>query len=103
MEIKEGTLTKTTATILITDNNEDPYSYGEWYRIDKKVNGEWKELDTINGNSVPEIALPMLEYGKVERNLDWSEIYGQLDKGEYRIVKRPVGVSDEFWVEFTID
>lgn len=101
MTIKEGTLTKTSATVFIEDTNDSPYSYGEWYRIDKKENDDWKELDTIN--SVPEIALPMLEYGHIERNIDWTETYGPLSKGEYRIVKRPVGVDNEIYVEFTID
>ena len=103
MTIKEGTLTKTSATIQITDNNEEPYSYGEWYRIDKKENEQWKELDTIDNQTVPEISLPMLEYGKVERNLEWSDVYGELEQGEYRIVKRPVGENSEIYVEFTIE
>ena len=36
MEIKQGTLTKTGVTIIITDNNVNPYTYGMWFRIDKK-------------------------------------------------------------------
>ena len=102
MTIKEGTLTKTGATVLIKDSNEEPYSYGEWYRIDKKENGKWEELETIDGKTVPEIALPMLEYGDIERTIDWTNIYGELESGEYRIVKRPVGVDTEIYVEFNI-
>ncbi len=44
--------------------------------------------------------------------LDWSYIYGELDKGIYRIVKRvsfasdiPISDNDKFyiWTEFEID
>ena len=31
LQIKEGTLTKEGATIVITDKNDYPYSYGEYY------------------------------------------------------------------------
>ena len=47
MKIKDGTLTKTGATVIITDNNENPYTYGIWFRIDKKIDDEWQELEPI--------------------------------------------------------
>ena len=50
MEIKEGTLTKTGATVVITDKNETPYSYGEWFRIDEKDGDKWKEVEQITDN-----------------------------------------------------
>ena len=47
IKIKEGTLTNTGATIIITDTTDKNYSYGEPYRIDKKENGKWKEAPKV--------------------------------------------------------
>ena len=42
MSIKEGTLTQSSASIIILDNNDTPYAYDEWFRIDRKVNNKWR-------------------------------------------------------------
>ena len=47
IKIKEGTLTNTGATIIITDTTDKNYSYGEPYRIAKKENGKWKEAPKV--------------------------------------------------------
>ena len=47
IEIREGTLTNTGATIIITDTTNKDYSYGEPYRIDKKENGKWREAPRV--------------------------------------------------------
>ena len=47
MSIKENTLTKTGATIIISDISEPKNTYGEWFRIDKKANEFWIELQPV--------------------------------------------------------
>ena len=47
MTIKKGTLTRTGATIIITDVSGKSNIYGDEYRLDKKVNGKWEELEII--------------------------------------------------------
>ena len=89
MEIKEGTLNENSAIIIICDNNEKTYGYGEWFRIDKKENGKWKELKAIKkGPFFTEIAWGVNEDKKLEMQVNWKNIYGTLVKGEYRLVKR---------------
>ena len=87
MTIKKGTLTKTSATIVITDLNENKYSYSDDFKIEEKINGKWKELETMEDfNST----LPLYKVdnnNKLELTINWEDIYGQLKKGEYRIVK----------------
>ena len=46
MSIEDGTLTKTSATIIITDLSNNINVYSEWFRIEKKENNKWKELKT---------------------------------------------------------
>lgn len=108
MEIKRGTLTKTSATVIITDNNENPYSYGMWFRIDKKIDDdEWQELKPI-GTDISiftEAAYVVGKNKKLELNQDWSKYYGTLETGEYRLVKQQYedGSYKYFWVEFSIN
>lgn len=47
MSIKENTLTKTGATIIISDISKPKNTYGEWFRIDKKANEFWIELQPV--------------------------------------------------------
>lgn len=47
IEIDENTITTTSVSIIITDNNEAPYVWGVEFRIQKKVNEEWHDLKYI--------------------------------------------------------
>ena len=107
MTIKLGTLTKTGATVIITDTNKHKYDYGEEFRIDVKENNSWKELERADGVAFNAIAYLVNENNKLELKQNWDRLYGELSKGEYRLVKN-VCISDfckdkkEFSVEFII-
>ena len=94
MEIVEGTLTNTGATIVITDLSEENNTYGEWYRIDKQKDGKWYELENIVAGDVGWHAIGHLvgEDNTLTMEVDWEWLYGPLEKGKYRIVK---GFSNE--------
>lgn len=88
MSIKEGTLTNTSATIVITDYSGGKYIYGDPFRIDKKENGTWSEVNGACDNC----AFNMMAYGPdingiLTFDLDWNRMYGKLLPGRYRIVK----------------
>lgn len=88
MAIKDGSLTRVGATIIITDTSKRENIYGDYYRIDKWINGEWEELDTIIDN----YAFNMIGYTVNSDNIlelvvDWEWLYGKLEDGKYRIVK----------------
>ena len=104
--IKSGTLTKTSATIIITDENEETYSYGQAFKIEKKENGSWSEVEHITDD----FAFILLAYnvgddGTLEMVQDWEGLYGELESGTYRLVKGLTvnGKTRNFWVEFTIN
>lgn len=114
MTIKENTLTRSGATVVINDTNRTrTYSYGEAYRIDKKENGQWEELKPIHDDyGFNEMAYYTDDDGKLEFNYNWEYIYGQLENGEYRLAKSaylvsntPVTEDDKlyFSVEFNIE
>ena len=108
MKVKEKTLTSTSATIIIVDKNLKPFIYEEWFKIEEeKSNGEWKELECIQNEGIVRyfnsIGYIVNKDKKIEIKQDWSNIYGELKKGKYRLVKK---VKDDesgyFWVEFNL-
>ena len=70
LQIKEGTLTKEGATIVITDKNDYPYSYGEYYTIKKLENGEWRDLKSENYN-INDLLHGTDNNGQVTMNFNW--------------------------------
>lgn len=106
MTIKEGTLTNEGATVIITDKNEKKYDYGRWFIIEKKQNGEWVKLELLNPqDTVYGIAIERGNEEVVEMNINWTEQYGKLSPGEYRLVKSidDNGELKYFSTEFTIN
>ena len=98
-------ITKTGATIIISDISEQENTYGEWFRIDKKTNGFWEELKPIDDNyAFKDIAYKIGENNKLEMNIDWSKLYGELKSGEYRLIKDLYNDGHIYLsVEFTIE
>ena len=37
------------ATVTITDTNNNQEMYGEWYEIEKEINGKWRKIKTKEG------------------------------------------------------
>ena len=105
LSIKKDTLTKTGATIVISDISEQENTYGEWFRIDKKIDGFWEELTPVSDEyGFEEVAYLIGKDNKLEMNTDWSELYGELEKGEYRLVKEIYNNGRTYLtVEFTIE
>ena len=107
MSIKEGTLTRSSASIIILNNNDSPYAYDEWFKIDRKVNNKWEEVSRINNNYiVRDIAYGIRKNKKLETTVKWGDLYGELKKGEYRLVKKvydndgnDIYISTEFIIE----
>ncbi len=111
MTIKEDTLTNKGASIIITDLNDDElHSYDTSFRIDKKEDGKWITLEDIQGEIYSYGAfLEVNEDHILEQDINWKRKYGELSKGDYRLVKeahifeskdpRPNVVYAEFSIE----
>ena len=105
IEVLKDTISNKSVTIRITDNNEDTYGWGVEFRVQEKVNEEWKDLEYLSNNlSWIEIAYELGEDKQLDLKLDIEEYYGELPSGTYRIVK-PVydkGYIDLYSNEFEI-
>ena len=104
-DLDEETLTNGSASVLLRNDSEYNISYGTPYELEIKENGEWHKINVELFFNMPLMSLKPGESENLEFN--WVESYGELAKGEYRIIKRVTVESDipeSFYVssEFTI-
>ena len=103
MNIKENTLTKSGATIIIKDNNKVKYTYEEYYKLEKRIDHIWYELKPSGDVLFNEMGYLVDDNNELEMNIDWSKSYGNLTSGKYRIIKRIYdGEYKYFSVEFDL-
>jgi hypothetical protein len=107
MEIVSGTLTKTSATIIITDLSGSDYTYSKQYTIEKYEDEKWWVIKPLIGNEITTLeGYSVDENNTLTMDLNWERKYGELKEGRYRII---VKVSDNWpngkytTAEFTID
>ena len=101
--VKEDSINKTSATIVIEDKNENPVSWGMNFAVQKSGdNGKWIDIITKERIDWVEVAVQPNEDGTTEMQLDWSKLYGDLSLGTYRIVKYS-GLSTIFSEPFKIN
>ena len=91
MTIKAGTLTNKSATLVLTNNSDKNFQYGNPYEIEIKKDGEWHKINVKLNFDMPAFPLSSKESKEIE--LDWENGYGKLAKGTYRIIK---GINYEY-------
>lgn len=110
MTLKEGTTSSTGLTVLIENNSSSQCIYGEYFWLEKKINGSWYQVPVvIDDYGFHDIGYDLASGDDGEWAVDWEWLYGSLDTGEYRIVKdiqgfRGSGEYDTYYlaVEFKI-
>lgn len=107
LKVDENSITSKGAKFIITNTFDEEYHYGANYRIDKKINNEWKEVETKYPLAWNEIAYILRANSSNEINIDWSIGYGELETGEYRVAKKVFKTTDakdnrEIYAEFEI-
>lgn len=85
MTIKEGTLTNKSVTLVLTNNSDNNFQYGNSYEIEIKKDGEWHKINAELYFNLLLFQLSAKESKEIE--LDWENGYGKLAKGTYRIIK----------------
>ena len=101
IEVLQDTITNKSLEILITDNNEDYFGWGVDFKIQKKVNSEWKDLK-FKSDDIAWIAIAYVpnEDNQIKQKINIEEYYGKLKKGTYRVVK---SVYDKGYVDIYSD
>lgn len=105
IEVDDTTISPESVTIIITDNNTEHFAWGIEFRVQKKVNEQWEDLEYVSDDlSWIDIAYEVNEDNQLTLKLDIEKYYGKLSNGIYRIVK-PVydnGYIDIYSNEFEI-
>lgn len=80
--------TDRTANVVLTNTTEDELLYGGWFRIEKKENDRWQAATIADDNIMfKEIGYNLSSGGIGIWRVNWSDMYGKLPAGEYRIIK----------------
>lgn len=112
MIVKEGTVSSTGLTVMFENKSDKRCIYSEDFLLEKKIEGKWYQVPFIPGASYGfgEPGYELDSSNVSDWTVDWEWLYGNLDSGEYRIVKsildvREPGDYDEhnLIAEFTID
>ena len=78
IEVENTTISPESVSIIITDNNKEHYAWGVEFRIQEKVNDEWKDLKYISDNlSWIDIAYELNENNQLKQKLDVEKYYGK--------------------------
>lgn len=78
----------TGATVTIKDTNEESYTYGEWYEIEKERNGKWYKIKTaISEYGFNDVGYLVNDNDELVLTVDWEWLYGKLPSGNYRLLK----------------
>ena len=86
MSVKKGTIKNTGLTLVLNNKSYDMVYFGEEYSMEIMIDNEWH---TIIANQLFTEPLYSLEKdSKKEIELEWKDVYGELEPGKYRIVKR---------------
>jgi hypothetical protein len=105
IEIKSGTLSTLGATIIITDKNISPYTWKPGYKLQMKKDGKWTDLEPLHEITFDETPFVLNENSRFEEEIDWTEDYGEVSAGDYRIVKSVYYNENkfDFFAEFIVN
>ena len=87
IKVDSTTIKPTSISIIIINNNDNEIGYGEEYKIQKNINGEWKYLDYLPNTSWNDIAYIIKANSQTTKKLNLENTYGELEKGTYRVIK----------------
>ena len=78
----------TAATVKFTRYDpqlEGEYMTGEYFFIEKKNGDQWEKLDAKDDVGFKDIGIQIPSDEPVSHEYDWSNLYGELIAGDYRI------------------
>lgn len=95
MTVKEGTVSINGLTLILENNSDENYIYGEAYVLEKKIASDWYQVPILlDEYGFEDIGYLLDSLTKSEWKVGWEWLYGSLDGGEYRIVKSMLDVKE---------
>lgn len=105
LSIKDNTLKKTGATLILENDSDKLLHYDEYYKMEIKKDKKWHKINVELCFTDP--LWEVKENSKKEFELNWEQGYGKLASGDYRIIKEVYFEGEEenafnISAEFTI-
>ena len=105
LSIKDNTLKKTAATLILENDSDKLLRYDEYYKMEIKKDKKWHKINVKLYFTDP--LWGVKENSKEEFELNWEHGYGKLASGDYRIIKEVYFEGEEenafnISAEFTI-
>ena len=105
LSIKDNTLKKTAATLILENDSDKLLRYDEYYKMEIKKDKKWHKINVELCFTDP--LWKVKENSKEEFELNWEYGYGKLASGDYRIIKEVYFEGEEenafnISAEFTI-
>ena len=94
LSLKANTLTPKGATFIIKNNSNETYIYGADYKIQTKKDGQWQDVELDQPLVWNSMAYSLISRGQTEINIDFTYGYGELTRGQYRLVKKVFKEND---------
>lgn len=94
LSLKANTLTSKGATFIIMNNSNETYVYGADYEIEIKKDGQWQDIELKEPLVWNSLAYTLISKGQRDVNIDFTYGYGELSKGQYRLVKKVFKEND---------
>ena len=85
LSVVDKTLSNIGGTFILKNDNKNEIIFYEPYELEIKKDGQWHEI-TIQIDFI-EIANVLKSQDSYEIEINWEETYGELPKGEYRLIK----------------
>lgn len=96
--VKNGSLNNIQLTLILTNDSDRTYYYGNPFRIERRTWRGWVELEITNDVLWTLPAFHLYPNSEVEVTRNFSNVYGTLEPGRYRIIKEYFYVHD--WGEW---
>lgn len=94
LSLKLDTLTSKGATFIIKNNSNEIYIYGAEYKIQTIEDGQWQDIELDQPLVWNSMAYSLISRGQTEIHIDFTYGYGELSKGQYRLVKKVFKEND---------
>ena len=85
--VADGTVTATGAILRLENETDREWEFGQEYWIEKKEGGEWKEIKSLRARAFDALSYLLAPHSTREEVCSFSDGYGRLTAGEYRLVK----------------
>lgn len=88
IKIKDGSLSDKGLTLIINDNTNDIYVFGQEFYVEKLENEVWSKVNNVHTDYTFNLMAYYAKEKTLELKQDWEYMYGVLEKGTYRLIKK---------------